>query len=156
MSSPLPGSLRQGQGATRAAPTRSIENRHGRRRHAHRLSFLLFLSFAPALSLLLANRVAAQGNGDTLVNSIGAATLAGEIANSAQGAADQAAAAGSPASAKVLTEAERQAKLDRVLSFLSAGNIFVGNYQVKRGKNKTLFLDLIFGTGKEIGGLSTN
>ena len=100
---------------------------------------LSLLLLVPLSSLMLASAQQQQQPqiDPAVIEAIGAATLAGE--SDADGAAfsspnfanssDPDAAADPAAAGAVLTEAERQARLDRVLGFLSAGNIFVGNYQ---------------------------
>jgi len=122
-SSSSPRGSSQRQGATASATRNTKKGVCHRRRRAHHRFFLLLLSFSLLSSLSLAS---AQGTPEALVNSIGAATLAGQAAQATQAADDDAAAATNSSSA----EAERQAKLDRVSSPLSAGgNIFVGDYQ---------------------------
>jgi len=106
------------------------------------LSLLLLL---PLSSLMLAAAQQQPQVDPAVVEAIGAATLAGESnaafgeangaafssATSTNSSSDPAAAAAAEPTiaAAALTQAERDARLDRVLSFLSAGNIFVGNYQ---------------------------
>ena len=94
----------------------------------------LFLVLSLLLLPALASAQQQQQVDPSVVEAIGAATLAGDSGGVSVEGENGAAFASSTSNStkKMLSEAEKQAKLDRVLSFLSAGNIFVGNYQPYR------------------------